>query len=277
MKMRRIIYILSFIFLSLVSCSKIDGDVVADKQVTVEYRVSYDAATRSIGSGEAINKVWYAVFLKRSESNYERVSVYKPVDFTSGNADCPVVIAKDQSYKVVFVAQHYDGDTPVYQIDDNSTTLSMPAAPKANSENYDLFYAVSDIENYQGVQPDPVILNRVVAQVNLLCSQDNWDAAESAGKAPEHSELTITDVPQSLDLLSGNVSTTTTEVTYTKSEVPSKTCLAYAYCLAGADSSADVTVNLYKSVNDTEPLVITSAGVPIGRNKKTNINGAILY
>lgn len=249
-------------------------EVRADKEVTVEYRVSYDTVTKGIGDGDAINKVWYAVYLKNSNEGFDLVSVYKPVDISAGEAVCPVVIANDQTYKVVFVAQHYDGTDPTYTIDAVGGFIRMPNYALANSENYDLFHAVSDIIEYNGQQPAPVVLDRVVAQVNLYCSQDNWNAATAAGKVPTHSDMTLSGVPEYFYLISGNVSGSKT-IVYNKSSVPGSRRLAYAYCLA--DGSADVTVRLYKDQNDADPLVITSAGAPMEKNKKTNINGAIIY
>lgn len=279
MKMRRFIQILSVIVsLSLVSCEKVGGDIGGDNEVTVSYTVSCDAVTKSIGEASAINYVSYAVYLKKG-AEYVLTSSYDPVPFTAGNADCPVLLTRGQSYKVVFVAQHYEGTvpslTPAYPIDFAAKTLSSPTAPAANSENYDLFYIADEVNNYTGSQPDPVELNRIVALVSLKCSQENWDAAEAAGKRPTHSDVTVKNVPQSFNLLTGTVSPDTHALTYAKSQIAEPQTLAYAYCLPAGPS--DVEFRMYTGEGDVYPKVINAPDVPVEKNKKTNINGAIIY
>lgn len=252
-------------------------DVVADNEVTVEYRVSYDHVTKAdIGTGAAVNYVAYAVYLKQ-ENVYTHVSTYQPVAFTNGNAVCPVVLAKDQTYRIVFVAQHYESNVSSYQVNFREKKLEMPQTAIANSENYDLFYKVSDIVDFKGHQPEPVELKRIVAQVNLFCSQENWNEAYTAGHAPQYSDITIKRVPANFNLMDGTVSSNTITVTYSKSTVPGNARLAYAYCLADSqEGSADLEVKLYNTIDDNEPSVISSTDIPVERNKKTNINCAIL-
>lgn len=274
--MRRIIYILSIITLSIVSCNKIDEEQPNDNEVTLQYRVSCDALTKSIGYGEAVNYVSYAVYLKRGDS-YDFVSSFRPVAFSAtGEAICPVVLAKDQTYKVVFVAQHYNekGES-TYTVDFRNKMLTMPAEAVANSENYDLFHTVSDIIEFNGTQHEPVELVRIVAQVNLYCSQKNWEEAIRSGRAPEYSDITIDRVPVSFNLIDGTVSADTKTVTYSKDSVPGNAHLAYAYCLAGG--TADAMIRLYKNNTDNDPFVITSPEIPVEKNKMTKIHGAIIY
>ena len=76
------------------SCNKAEID--SNKEITVSYSVSVPA-TKALGEGEAVNKVWYAVY----RTDGALVSAYQTVDFTSGSANCPVVMMRGQSYKVL--------------------------------------------------------------------------------------------------------------------------------------------------------------------------------
>ena len=126
------------------SCNK--AEMASNEEITVNYSVSVPA-TKALGGGAAINKVWYAVY--RTDGSL--VSNYQPVDFTEGKANCPVVMMRGQSYKVLFVAQHYsDASTPAYTIDPATATLTMPTVVVANSDNYDIFTFVDDVVEYDG-------------------------------------------------------------------------------------------------------------------------------
>ena len=253
------------------------GDIDGDNETVVRYRVSYDSITKSIGEGASVNYVAYAVYLMKEDGSYELIASYAPVKFIDGNADCEMILAKNQSYKIAFVAQHYsdDGTQPTYPVDFVAQTVSMPDSPAANSEDYDLFHTIDEIIDYDGNQPDEIILDRIVALVNFQCSLDNWNAAVSAGKQPAYSDVSITDVPESYSLLTGEFSAAKETVSYSKSQITENHILAYAYCLPAG--SAEVTFKLYLTDDDNNPQIITSADIPVEKNKITNITGVLIY
>ena len=261
------------------SCNK--AEAPAGEGLTVNYSVSVPA-TKALGEGAAINKVWYAVY--RTDGSL--VSNYQAVDFTGGSANCPVVMMRGQSYKVLFVAQHYDGaemTDPTYAIDPATATLTMPTAAVANSDNYDIFTFVDEVTNYDGAPADAVILERKVAQVNFSCNDTDWANAGALGMLPTHSAVTLTSVPQSYSLLSGTPSAETVSVTYAKNARPAGDMnLATVFCFVGAsDASTDFTTNatlsLYTSEDQTEAVrTLTVDNLPVKSNHKTNVIGNIM-
>lgn len=259
------------------SCNK--AEAPAGEGLTVNYSVSVPA-TKALGEGAAINKVWYAVY--RTDGSL--VSNYQAVDFTGGSANCPVVMMRGQSYKVLFVAQHYaDAVTPAYAIDPATATLTMPTAAVANSDNYDIFTFVDEVTNYDGAPADAVHLKRKVAQVNFSCNDADWANATALGMLPTHSAVTLASVPQSYSLLTGTPSAATVSVTYAKNARPAGDMnLATVFCFVGAsdastDFTTDATLSLYTSEAQVDAArTLTVANLPVKSNHKTNVIGNIM-
>lgn len=259
------------------SCNK--AEMASNEEITVNYSISVPV-TKALGQGAAVNKVWYAVYRTTDGSLLKN---YEPVDFTDGKANCQVVMMRGQSYKVLFVAQHYDGVTGAYTIDPATATLTMPTAAVANSDNYDIFTFVDEVTNYDGTPSDAVILKRRVAQVNFTCNDTDWANAGALGMLPTHSAVTLTSVPQSYSLLSGTPSAATVSVTYTKNARPAGDMnLATVFCFVGAsdastDFTTDATLSLYTSEDQTEAVrTLTVDNLPVKSNYKTNVNGNIM-
>ena len=214
--------------------------------------------------GSAINKVWYGLY-----KDGTLVNNYDPVEFEDGSANCQVVMMRGQSYKIVFVAQH----DAAYSITPETATVSMPAAPVANSDNYDLFYVVKEVKNYSGEKTDAVVLNRGVALVKFNCSDADWQNATDLKSVPTHSSVTLKGVPTSFNLLSATSGTERAEVTYTKSEIPAEKFVAAAYCF-DPDNNITTEINLYKGESLVSSLSVNN--VPVESNKQTNITGSIM-
>lgn len=258
------------------SCNK--AEAPAGEGLTVNYSISVPV-TKALGEGAAVNKVWYAVY--RTDGSL--LKNYEPVVFTDGKANCQVVMMRGQSYKVLFVAQHYDGVTGAYAIDPAKAILTMPTAAVANSDNYDIFTFVDEVTNYDGTPADAVVLKRRVAQVNFTCNDTDWANAEALGMLPTHSAVTLASVPKSYSLLSGTPSAETVSVTYAKNARPAGDMnLATVFCFVGAsdastDFTTDATLSLYTSEDQTEAVrTLTVDNLPVKSNYKTNVNGNIM-
>ena len=218
--------------------------------------------------GSAINKVWYGLY----KTDNTLVSNYEPVEFKDGSANCQVVMMRGQSYKIVFVAQH----DATYAITPETATVSMPAAPVApvaNSDNYDLFYFVKEVNNYSGEKTNAVVLNRGVALVKFNCSDADWKNATDLESVPTHSSVTLKGVPTSFNLLSATYGTEAADVTYTKSEIPAEKFVAAAYCFE-PDHTITAEINLYKGGSLVSALSVDN--VPVESNKQTSITGSIM-
>ena len=229
------------------------------------FSVSMPATKAVAADGSAINKVWYGLY----KTDGTLVSNYQPVEFKDGSANCQVVMLRGNSYKIVFVAQH----DATYTITPGTATISMPAAPVANSDNYDLFYVVEEVNNYNGEKTDAVVLNRGVALVKFNCSDADWQNATALESVPTHSSVTLKGVPTSFNLLSATYGTKEADVTYTKSEIPAEKFVAAAYCF-DPDNTITAEINLYKGESLVSSLSVDN--VPVESNMQTNISGSIM-
>lgn len=258
---------LRYIFLAVAAIFIAASCVVEEQTVTVEYNVS-SAVTKSIGNGESINYVWYALY----DLDGRFVADFKLSPVVDGKANCPVTMVKGKSYNVVFVAQHYSPvsgkNVPAYTVNINEGRVYMPVQAKANTDAYDLFCGLDTVIEYDGKKPDKVMLQRVVAQVNVLAEQSDWDAARSAGQLPDASQITITGVPAAYDLISQQAVDSEVNVNYEKSSLTGTDLqLGTAYCFA--DECISVSIGLYK--NDSKTKEITVTEVDVEANRKTNI------
>ena len=188
---------------------------------------------------------------------------------------CPVTMAKQQDYKIVFVAMYYDvdGTTPVnpaYGIDAAAYTLAVPSTALANSDKYDLFYGVDEVEDFQGVQTTNVTLNRVVAQINFELSDNAWTSL--GVDASFKSGITISNAPSSMNLWDGTLSGTAS-VAYEIAAIPAEgRKIGTAYCLASAEGNqkVDVAISL-RNAAGYEVKAAAATAVPVSANKQTNL------
>ena len=244
------------------SCNKAEAPV---QEEAMTFSISMPMTKAVTADGAAINKVWYGLY----KTDGTLVSNYQPVEFKNGSANCQVVMLRGQSYKIVFVAQH----DAIYTITPETATVSIPAAPVANSDNYDLFYVVKEVNNYNGEKSDAVVLNRGVALVKFNCSDADWQNATDLESVPTHSSVTLKGVPTSFNLLSATSCTERADVTYTKSEIPAEKFVAAAYCF-DPDNTITAEINLYKG--ESLVSVLSVDNVPVESNKQTNISGSIM-
>ena len=261
--MKKLTTILSIAAMVLAaSCNKAEAPVHED---AMTFSVSMPMTKAVAADGSAINKVWYGLY----KTDGTLVTNYQPVEFKNGSANCQVVMLRGNSYKIVFVAQH----DATYTITPETATISMPTAPVANSDNYDLFYVVKEVNNYNGEKTDAVILSRGVALVKFNCSDADWQNATDMESVPTHSSVTLKGVPTSFNLLSATYGTEEADVTYTKSEIPAEKFVAAAYCFE-PDNTITAEINLYKDESLVSTLSVDN--VPVESNMQTNISGSIM-
>lgn len=268
-----------YIFIALVlatsafcSCSKVEAPA-SDEAMPVSYTVSLPETKAVSADGSAVNKVWYALY-----EDGELATKYAPVEFVGGSAKCEVVMMRGHSYKIVFVAQYYeDSATPTYPINGSTATIGVPTAPVANSDQMDLFYGTDEVVAYNGAATGNVVLDRVVAMVNFVSSDEDWNNANTLGVVPTHSSIELTGVSTGFNLLTGAALAEKTNLTFAKSEIPGSKHIGAAYCIAQGEIGA--TINLYTSAdaNAAPVKTVSLTEVPVEKNKQTNIVGGIIY
>lgn len=254
------------------SCSKVEPSV-SEEQLPVSYTVSLLDTKAVSANGAAINTVWYGLY----NTDGSMATKYAPVEFKNGSARCEVVMMRGHSYKLVFVAQHYkDSSTPTYPIDAETAKIGLPQTLTANSDEYDLFYGVDEITNYNGGATGSIVLDRAVAMINFISSDEDWNAAVSSSAVPTHSSITLSGVASEWNLLTGKASGSKTDLTFDKAAIPAEKHVGAAYFFANGDINA--TLNLYNSADENAAPVktVSVSQVQVAQNKKTNVVGGIV-
>lgn len=250
------------------SCSKEAQPEHNEDAMTVLYGITVDAPTKAISNGKTATHVWYALY-RADGSLVSECAAPAKID-ADRKAICPVTMAKDQDYKVVFLAMYYEGATPAYTVNAQSKTVFMPTAGQANSDKLDLFYGVDEVEDFQGAQSTNVTLNRVVAQVNFELSETAWNDlhVEQSFK----SQIQITGAPASMNLWDGTLAAGTSTITYAQTQIPTdgrKIGTAYCFAAAHDGQKVEASISLYNAAAIVKTTSATA--VPVAANKQTNL------
>ena len=258
--------------LLLLSCSKEAQPEHNEDAMTVLYGITVDAPTKATSNGKTATHVWYALY-RADESLVSECAAPAKID-ADRKAICPVTMAKDQDYKVVFLAMYYDEvdetKIPAYDISAMDKTITIPSSAQANSDKLDLFYGVDEVEDFKGVQNTNVTLNRIVAQVNFELSETAWNDLHV--DQTYKSQIQISGAPTSMNIWNGTLGAAAS-VTYAQTQIPAEgRKIGTAYCFAAADDGQKVeaSISLY---NDEAAIVKTASatGVPVAANKQTNL------
>ncbi len=210
---------------------------------------------------------------------------------TGGKATVNVNLATGKTYNILFWAQKEGNNN--YSVNWNAQTLTVNYSNKlANNEENDAFYWFEKGLKVNSAIEKEIKLYRPFAQINLGTS-DYADAA-LAGLTVNRSAMTVATLPNVLDFATGNVSGEVA-VEFTANTIPGKTFngetakaeafpvdgyeyLEMNYVLVGKDKA---TVNceffIYEDGATTylDPTIVVS-NVPVQRNYRTNIYGALL-
>lgn len=268
MKKFRHIAALALAALLALSCAKETQPEGAGEMVTIEYGITVDSPTKALGDGKTANYVWYALYRSNGTLVSECAAPAK-ID-ADRKAICPVTMAKEQDYKVVFLAMHYEGAASAYTVNAQEMTVSMPSPAQANSDNFDLFYGVDEVFDFQGAQSTNVTLNRVVAQVNFELSETEWNNLHV-----DHtfkSQIQISGAPASMNILDGTLGAAAT-ISYAQTQIPAEVRnIGTAYCFASADGDQKVeaSIRLYNAAG-LEVKTTSATAVPVAANRQTNL------
>lgn len=213
--------------IALVGCTNDDESPLANevgKEVAVQFSVNLQGAkvSRAISDGTGATQLMYAVFEKVSETELKQVSDKKVVNDNSGQLigdGMPVNIAllNGRTYQVVFWAQN--ANCGAYTVgDDMKVTVNYEGIN--NDESRDAFFATEQIT--VGTQNSfNVTLNRPFAQVNVGVHQTDYNEAIERGLTVTQSSAVIADVPNVIDLVTGNASGKV-PVTYVFGNIPNE-------------------------------------------------------
>lgn len=253
------------------------GDTMVN--FSVEAPQGLNARAVRFGTGTTATKLSYAVYDKAGNLLSAQGEPAQ-TDFENLKANVSLKLVKGDQYSVVFWADA--GDDSPYTV--NWTTKKMTfkegTTISANDEKRDAFYnkvtfvVVGDANR-------TVTLTRPFAQLNI--GTNDMTQSTAAGFTPTKTQVTVTGVPNTLDLFSGNVDGSTS-VTYAYNNMPASDedfpvtgyqYLSMNYILTGVDkTTTDVTFNYSNEANANHSR--TFAAVPIQRNYRTNIYGSLL-
>ena len=267
------------------SCSN-DEFEAGEGQAKVNFAVNVESGleSRAISDGTQADKLVYAVF----DNNGTRVSGIQKVEKTgvSFPTNETLILAKGQTYKIVFWAQ--DADCSAYTVDDNMN-LTVDYAGGNNDESRDAFYA-SVSYFVEGDGSMNVVLKRPFAQINVGENKDDFNAAKAAGLEIVNSSVKVTSAANVMNLLDGTVSGDV-NVEYTEAAVPTEDLTvegsAYKYLSMSYILVNDATTGAAKATTGVEYTLNTNDGrnitlanglenIPVQRNYRTNILGSFL-
>lgn len=268
--------------MTLASCSSDELEATkSGDQAVVAFNVQTpnSIGSRSYADGLTATNLKYAVY----DAQGNHLQAMDGTATMSGlKATVTLNLVTDNKYKVVFWAE---SPSSPYTIDWDSKTMTYKAGEtiKAQDENRDAFYKAEEIE-VKGNSEQSVILTRPFAQLNI--GTDDIAAAKKSGVDVTETQITVTGVPNTLNLLDGTTSGSE-DVTYTYAAIPtgetfpvshadaskSYDYLSMNYILMSADkATTDVTFK-FKASEEHER---TYASVPVQRNYRTNIYGSLL-
>ena len=265
---------LAIVAMVATSCQQeVDLGVNAGETATVSFNVNAPAS-RAYSNGTTATVLQYAV--------YDADGAYLP-DLTktttiNTTAQVELQLVTGNTYSVIFWADHADAP---YTVDFANKTMTVDyTGVLSNNEKLDAFYAIHEF-TVKGAQTETIELRRPFAQLNI--GTNDYAAATSAGYTPTQSTVTVKKIYNTLNLWDGNVSGDD-EVTFGMANIkkdetfPVTGCeyLAMNYLLVPAVKEV-VDIEFGYTESDAAVAKTRTVGsVPVQRNYRTNIYGAIL-
>lgn len=261
------------------SCQRVEDPTGLGTTSEVTFSVqSPDQLTRAIGDGSKASKLTVAVY--DTKGNYlDKVSPTSPIT-GSKHWDVTLSLVDGMTYDIVFWAQ---ADGAPYTLNQNDKTLTVIYEnANAQDEKRDAFYAVVEDYEADGANTVAVKLTRPFAQLNIVTT--DYTTAVNSGVNVTTTGLKVSNLPTTMDLLSGDVSGSAEEVVFSAANKPAEshpsftntsdveyTWLSMNYVLASEEGDLISTVTLTGTTKEKD-----YRDIPVKRNFRTNIYGKIL-
>lgn len=304
MKLKSLLSLTMGLCLALSACTSEDftNKTLTDGEATVSFSVNIPKTiqSRAFSDGSQATSV-YAILYRTTNNGDEFVKTITTT-YNSG-ATIETRLVKDQAYKIVFWAQKGsnaisadgksagtpgEGEAP-YTIDPQTGVVSMNygEAPVGNDESRDAFaaeYTISKVTEDVSVE---VELTRPFSQLNFAAS--DFDSAKEAGVEYTKAAVTVDAYP-SLNLISGAATGNLTSVTFASTAFPATETfpnsdtsdeteykyLSMNYFLVYQDASSTLDKAVLTLANDNEWQSFEYTNVPVQKNYRTNVYGALL-
>ena len=276
---------------TLASCSgdEMEGPVVNnDGTVVITAQLPTDLQSRAYGDGSVAKTLRYAVYEGDDVIFASDVTGSPaPVTIDEKNFTLSLNLVKGKTYDLVFWADATEGSP--YTFSSASKSVSVTYDNVGNNENRDAFFQAVKGLTVNGPVQQTIQLRRPFAQVNIGTS--DLAEARKAGIEVATTTMTVSGVYDTLNLFTGTASGSA-EITYTAAVPENETFpvngyeyLAMNYILSGSEvtgtdvqaASRELIDITYKvTCADNHEIDYSFTNVPIQRNYRTNIYGALL-
>lgn len=276
---------------TLASCSsdEMTGPAAGnDGTVVITAQLPADLQSRAYGDGSVAKTLHYAVYegdvvIFASDVTGSPV----PVTVDAKNFTLSLNLVKGKTYDLVFWADATEGSP--YTFTSSGKSVSVAYDNVGNNENRDAFFQSVKGLTVNGPVQQTVQLRRPFAQVNIGTS--DLAAAQKAGIEVATTTMTVSGVYDTLDLFSG-IASGSAEITYTAA-VPENEVfpvggyeyLVMNYILSGSEVSGTdvqaagrelIDISYKVTCADNHEIDYSFTNVPVQRNYRTNIYGALL-
>lgn len=281
--MKKLMFLLSVAAMfATTSCTKdsATGIDTGAGEVAVTFDASLqDIASRAVGDGSLAKNLTVLVYDKNGKFVAKEVATMDE----HLHATVTLSLVKNETYAFAFWAQ---ADAAPFTLNEEAGTVTVNYAD-ANNEKGDAFFYYRAPASVDSPVVESISLKRPFAQVNIgtndfatVKSHYGDDAFESA-----MSSFKISGVYSTLDLRGGAVVGDSATVNFSAAKIPDGTFkmftadydyLCLNYVLVGTDKSlVDIECNV-SDIKNCAAKTISLTGVPVQRNYRTNIAGAML-
>ena len=246
---------------------------------TVAVSFNLDTPTRAYSDGLTATVLQYAIY---DANGNELVDLTKTNGEIHGSTTVTLQLVTGNTYTAIFWAA---APNAPYTVDFANKKVTVDyTAPVCNDEDRDAFFCHTAPFTVDGAMTVEAKLYRPFAQINIGVS--DYALATAAGFTPTHSAVKVSNAYNTLNLWDGSVDGETA-VTFESAEIEKDEVfpvtgyeyLAMNYILVNEQETIDVEFS-YTDENATGAVestkTCTVGSVPVQRNYRTNIYGAIL-
>ena len=268
---------LAIVAMVATSCQQdTDLGVKGGEIVSVSFNLGTQVS-RAYSDGSQATHLQWAVYKKNGDllENLENL-VGQDTEYT-GSKTVSLDLATGDTYSVIFWAA---APNAPYRVDFENKTMTVNYdGALSNAENRDAFYAYKSF-TVNGPMALDVELKRPFAQLNI--GANDFTAMENAGRKIELSKV-IVPVYTTLNLVEGTVDGQATKTTFDYAALPTEAFvvngyqyLAMNYILVAAEQEVVDVEFHYATAGESWTNSRTVGSVPVKRNHRTNLYGAIL-
>lgn len=295
-----LLFVMAAIAMVATSCTKeqTTTSVPLGEEVTVTFTADLGAIeSRAIADGLKVNEVAWAIYLEGAAEPLADLKGVLPINNKQGVLEVRLVTGK--SYDIAFFAysteqaasEQVNGVNPTpsyYAVDWNnkSITVEYPDGQIANdTDKRDCFWHVEKGLKVEGPVNKTFILHRPLAQLNFGVTAEDTLAAQTAGLVVGESKIKASTYA-GFNMFTGECfDQETVEYTFAQNIVPDQaltvqgtnyTYIGTVYLLVNDKMLQDVAITIYNESDSKEINTLEYSNVPMQRNYRTNILGALL-